>query len=113
MSIGELTANMQIHGTYTDAGWDFLDETINGTADTWRLCVDGLRPPHLAWEFPALDFTCPDGYHFIEFARFQQFWGRSDCDTSNTHCSGADLDRSGTVDLDDLWALALLCLGGV
>jgi len=35
------TAEMQLASTFLDAGWDFIDETENGTEDIWRLCVDG------------------------------------------------------------------------
>lgn len=37
---GLSTANMKILSTYTNAGWDFVDETVNGTADIWQIDVD-------------------------------------------------------------------------
>ena len=32
---GKTTAEMQMAGTFLDAGWDFVDETENGTEDIW------------------------------------------------------------------------------
>ena len=58
---GKTTAQMKTLSTFTDAGWDFLGETINGTEDTWRMCVNGLYYPKLSWQFPPGDFVCPDG----------------------------------------------------
>lgn len=35
--LDKTTAEMQIISTYTDIGWDFVGENINGTADIWDL----------------------------------------------------------------------------
>ncbi|MHC4458827.1 MAG: GLUG motif-containing protein [Planctomycetota bacterium] len=59
--IGKTTAEMQTKNTYTDAGWDFLEETANGTDDVWRLCEDDVNYPKLSWQFALGDFNCPDG----------------------------------------------------
>ncbi len=32
---GKTTAEMQTENTFTDADWDFVDETENGTEDIW------------------------------------------------------------------------------
>ena len=47
--IGETTANMQTESTYTDAGWDFEGEVINGPNDIWKIC-DGESYPQLWFE---------------------------------------------------------------
>ena len=52
--IGETTENMQTETTYTDAGWDFVDESANGTEDIWKIC-NGAAYPRLWWEYRALD----------------------------------------------------------
>ena len=43
---GQTTAQMQTRSTFTDAGWDFVNETANGTDDIWRMAgypvLDGL-----------------------------------------------------------------------
>ncbi len=46
---GKTTAQMQTARTFLDAWWDFVDETTNGTNDTWKI-VEGKGYPHLAWE---------------------------------------------------------------
>jgi hypothetical protein len=40
---------MQSAGTFLGAGWDFVDETVNGTKDIWRI-LEGQDYPHLWWE---------------------------------------------------------------
>ena len=74
--IAETTENMQIASTFTDAGWDFADPNI-GIADPngiWRMCVDGLDYPRLAWQYPAGDFSCPDGVELFDYAILSSLW---------------------------------------
>ena len=60
--LGKTTAQMMTLSTFTDAGWDFVGESANGTADTWRMCTDGMDYPRLSWEFAqGGDFDCPNG----------------------------------------------------
>jgi hypothetical protein len=40
---------MQTTVTFLDAGWDFADETINGTEDIWWI-LEGQDYPKLWWE---------------------------------------------------------------
>lgn len=47
--IGLTTAQMQTTATYLDAGWDFVDETANGTEDLWWI-DEGQDYPRLWWE---------------------------------------------------------------
>ena len=46
--IGLPTEDMQKMVTFTDYGWDFVGEDINGTNDIWRMCADGIDYPHLS-----------------------------------------------------------------
>jgi hypothetical protein len=46
---GLTTAEMQTAATFLDAGWDFIDETENGTEDIWWI-LDGQDYPRLWWE---------------------------------------------------------------
>jgi len=46
---GKTTAEMQTAGTFLDAGWDFFDETQNGTDDLWWI-AEGQDYPRLWWE---------------------------------------------------------------
>jgi len=46
---GKTTAEMQTASTFLEAGWDFVGETANGTADIWKI-AEGMGYPRLAWE---------------------------------------------------------------
>jgi hypothetical protein len=46
---GKTTAEMQTQSTFTDAGWDFVGETKNGTADIWWI-DEGKDYPRLWWK---------------------------------------------------------------
>jgi len=47
--IGKTTVEMQMQSTFTNAGWDFIDETANGTEDIWWI-LEGKDYPRLWWE---------------------------------------------------------------
>jgi len=98
---GKTTAEMQVESTFTDAGWDFVDETANGTEDIWSIC-EGTNYPRLTWQIPAGDFVCPDGITIDDFLFFIEHWRDDNCDSGNDYCQGTDLDFSGTVDEADL-----------
>jgi len=92
------TAEMKTRSTFTDAGWDFVGETVNGRNDVWRMCVDGIARPLLSWQFGVGDFTCPDGVDFIDFAVLASAWltdpkepdWKSVCDISQPNDSFID-----------------------
>jgi hypothetical protein len=46
---GKTTNEMQDIHTYQDVGWDFVDETENGTEDIWWI-LEGQDYPRLWWE---------------------------------------------------------------
>ena len=46
---GKTTAEMQTAGTFLNAGWDFVDETENGSEDIWKIS-EGRDYPRLWWE---------------------------------------------------------------
>ncbi|MCP4257897.1 MAG: hypothetical protein GY774_10275, partial [Planctomycetes bacterium] len=52
---GKTTAEMQMESTFTDAGWDFVNETVNGTEDIWRIS-EGVDYPRLSWQVIIGDF---------------------------------------------------------
>jgi len=47
--MGLTTEQMQTAGTFLEAGWDFMDETENGTEDIWWI-REGQNYPKLWWE---------------------------------------------------------------
>jgi hypothetical protein len=46
---GLTTAEMQTTSTFLEVGWDFVDETVNGTDDIWWI-LEGQDYPRLWWE---------------------------------------------------------------
>jgi len=49
--IGKTTLEMQNESTFTDAGWDFMDESTNGTDDIWGInLVDNDFYLFLSWQ---------------------------------------------------------------
>ncbi|MHC4173617.1 MAG: GLUG motif-containing protein [Planctomycetota bacterium] len=73
--ITKTTAEMQTASTFLDAGWDFVDETANGTEDIWWI-LEGQDYPQLWWEYfivvddfesyNDLDPTDPDSNRIFE-----------------------------------------------
>jgi hypothetical protein len=99
---GMATTDMQTLATFTDATWDFLNETVNGTSDYWRMCVDGVHYPKLTWQHVEVgDFACPDGVAMDDFNRLSRDWMAS----YSAALYGADADGDGTVDTNDLAVL--------
>ncbi len=100
---GKTTAQMQTRSTFTDAGWDFVGEDVNGTDDIWDIC-EGTNYPRLSWQFLAGDFLCPDGVNLIDFAVLAETWSLSSGQAGyNELC---DLIDDDTIDLNDLAVFA-------
>ena len=90
---------MQIQSTFTNEGWDFSNETINGSADIWRLCVDGSDYPRLTWEYNRIgDFLCPDGVASEDLSYLAELW--------LTTGSKTDINGDGVTNLFDYYILA-------
>ncbi|MHC4467689.1 MAG: GLUG motif-containing protein, partial [Planctomycetota bacterium] len=45
--MGKTTTEMHSESTYTDAGWDFVNESTNGTEDIWTIKEDVNYPQHV------------------------------------------------------------------
>jgi hypothetical protein len=109
--VGKTTAQMQARSTFTDAGWDFIGETVNGPNDIWDIC-EGTNYPRFVWQIPTADFVCPDGVDFVDYSFLAERWGQEDCGSSNG-CDGADLDLSNVVDWGDIKLLCARWLEGI
>lgn len=69
------TAQMKSRSTFTNAGWDFTGESVNGPNDVWRMCADGIAYPRFAYEyFKDGDFDCPEGADLGDFEIFVNQW---------------------------------------
>ena len=99
---GKSTAEMKTESTFTDAGWDFIWETANGTNDIWIIC-EGVSYPKLAWQSMTGDSDIDGDVDFTDFALMGRKWKQTD---SNAYCGMADFTGNGFVDLDDLAVLA-------
>jgi len=105
------TAEMMTKSTFTDASWDFVGETVNGTEDIWAIC-EGTNYPRFVYQIPRGDIVCPDGVNSLDFAVLARYWHEADCAALND-CNGADIDLSGGVDFGDFGALAESWLTGL
>jgi hypothetical protein len=101
---GKTTAQMQTQITFTDAGWDFVAEGINGPQNIWCIC-EGADYPELAWQFLIADFDNDGRVGLADFAIFAERWLETD---SSFFCGdgGTDLTNDGNIDLNDLKELA-------
>jgi hypothetical protein len=100
---GKTTAEMQTLSTFTDASWDFVGESTNGTNDTWRMCTNGVDYPRLSWEFAkAGDFDCPDGVALDDLLYLAARWLAATPEI----IGASDANSDGKVDLSDLAILA-------
>ncbi len=95
---GKTTAEMKTMSTFTDAGWDFIWETTNGSEDIWAMC-ECIDYPKLYWQFLFGDFDDDGKVNFIDFAHLGSHWLMIDV---NFPCDGTDLTGDNFVDLDDL-----------
>jgi hypothetical protein len=95
------TVLMQTESTFTDAGWDFVGEVINGTEDIWKMNCEGMSYPKLSWWEPALgDFICPDGVDMVDFAVLGDAW-MSEAGDSNWD-AGCDISEPEDEVIDGL-----------
>jgi len=104
------TAEMKTKSTFTDAGWDFVGETVNGPNDVWRMCVDGVHYPLLSWQFVP-DFVCPDGVDILDLAFLVDRW-LAQCNETNNICNCTDTNYDQQVDFRDFAILASHWLEG-
>lgn len=65
--IGKTTTEMQSVDTFLDAGWDFVDETDNGTEDIWTILED-QDYPRLWWEHISVILVEPQNGEIFEIS---------------------------------------------
>ena len=71
--------------------------------------TQGAAPSGTGPEESLRDFSTT----MLEYAIFSSHWQQADCDVSNDYCSGADINKSETVDIIDLQMLAEKWLNGM
>ena len=72
--VGESTATLQQGSAFADAGWEIVTADNQPLRNIWRMCEDGVDYPHLAVEYLAGDFACPDGVDIFDLAYFADEW---------------------------------------
>ncbi|MEN6384194.1 MAG: hypothetical protein ABFD79_03255, partial [Phycisphaerales bacterium] len=84
---GKTTVDMMAAATYLEkivigkypyerfeiAGWDFVDETTNGTEDIWKI-REGTNYPDFAWQNMLGDLAWPNGIDFIDYSVLANQW---------------------------------------
>ncbi|MFH1370666.1 MAG: GLUG motif-containing protein [Planctomycetota bacterium] len=63
--IGKTTIEMQTEGTFTIAGWDFVN--------IWHIC-ESTNYPKLLWQILPGDIVCPDGVDTFDLAELCEQW---------------------------------------
>lgn len=95
---GKTTTEMQTKSTFTDAGWDFVGESVNGPDDIWTIHEDVNYPEHV---WPLVNLVGWHGVDFADYAFFANYWMDTNCGDVND-CNGVDFDFSNAVDANDL-----------
>jgi hypothetical protein len=111
--LGKTTDQMKTKSTFTSAGWDFIDESANGTDDIWRLCINGTDYPKFFWDVIPGDFTCPDGVNLGDYAVLAFAWLSESGDTNwNSRCDISNPNDS-VIDTADLAVFCENWLSGI
>ena len=95
-SYGRITAEMQTASTFLEAGWDFIDETENGTDDIWKI-VEGRTYPLLSWQKYGGGTGEPNDPYLIYTAEHLNALGAEPNDYDKHFKLMADIDLSGYV----------------
>jgi len=98
---GKTMVEMQALSTFTDAGWDFVDETANGINDYWQ--INSNNYPQLTthdWT-PTGDGTSKNPYVINNIEQLSKIW----MEPYAFYCLGSNLDLSGIV-----WASSVIPL---
>lgn len=103
------TVAMQQELTYTNSGWDFVNEAVNGIGDIWRIC-DTTNYPKLNWQatLPA-DWLCPDGVGPEDLALLADQWLLNSTTIDDIAPDGGDgfFDLFDFAELSDEWMQGL------
>jgi hypothetical protein len=90
-NLGKKTTEMQTASTFVDAGWDFVDETANGTDDIWKIS-EVSDYPRLSWEKYSGGSGTPDNPYQIATAEELMLLGDSPEDYDKHFILIADID---------------------
>jgi hypothetical protein len=92
--VGKTTAEMQTASTFLEAGWDFVDETENGTEGIWKI-IEGQTYPLLSWQKYGGGTGEPNDPYLIYTAEHLNALGAEPNDYNNHFKLMADINLSG------------------
>jgi len=95
---GKTTDQMQTVGTFTDGGWDFKGESVNGTEDIWTIC-EGETYPILVRQRFIGDFVGLDGVDMADFAVLASAWRSTN--GQDNWCSVCDISEPNDAVIDE------------
>ncbi len=99
--IGKTTAQMQDAAIFVAVGWDFVNESANGSMDLWYLPTGDY--PRLYWQAGKGDINYDGVLNPLDLSVFASQWLSSPHETQRL---SADINEDQTVDLLDY---AILC----
>jgi hypothetical protein len=101
---GLTTAQMQDSATFTDAGWDYFGEDLNGNMELWYQPADSY--PMLYWQAADGDINCDLSVDVADLGVIADYWLLSDADMAEGYRLLGDADGSGAVDMLDVSAMS-------
>jgi len=102
--LGRTTSQMQTQSTFTDYGWDFAQEAVNGTENIWHMPFGTVGFPMLWWQrdIPG-DWVGKYGVGMEDFGLFANCWMVTGLPGgSNPECDIANLNGDSGVNPEDL-----------
>ena len=94
------TAEMNSKNTFTNAGWDFVDETTNGTDDIWKSTT---TYPHFSYLIPPTQ-ACEVGYSDAGSGSMELSWTRGNGDGNAVFIKQGSSGTASPVDNEDYTA---------
>jgi hypothetical protein len=92
---GKSTVEMKTRSTFTSAGWDFVNETVNGTNDIWTI-DEHVDYPKLAWSLDNFNGDgTPENPYQISSVEDWQLLMASPEDWSSCFILTADINLAG------------------
>ncbi len=96
---GKTTAQMKTISTFTDAGWDFVNEDVNGRMDLWYMPQDDY--PYLYWQAAKGDIDYDESVDIMDLMIVAQWWLLSDDALDEGVRLRGDINLDGRVDMLD------------
>ncbi len=107
---GKTTDQMQMQSTFTDAGWDFVNEETNGKMDIWYQPVNSY--PQLFWQAMAGDVNYDETVNIYDLDLLCSWWLIRQSDIPTDERLLCDFNLDAIVNFQDFNGLAGNWLNG-